>query len=328
MAARVRSGAELLRHIANHERSDLIPTTLLAVDTLLGGGLQRGKLVELVSRRAAGRFSIVLSALAAATSMGEAAALIDLGDHFDPQLAEANGVDLRRLLWVRPRTVKDAVMSAEMITATGFQMVIVDVGLHPLRGRRAPDAAWVRLARTAEAHGTAMLVSAPYPLTGTACEAVVKGEFSKPRWIGQGQAPRLLQAIDLHLTLEKHRHMKAGASAMQTFVVREAVFASSSLRVVGGVVESSSLRVVGGVVESSSLRVFEGAAALPAADRDPSSEAGTTNAEPRGLEHSKTRRLEDLKTLAPAPRTPRPPLQPTTDHRQLTTGISREDGTR
>ena len=34
-------------------------TTLSAIDTLLGGGLQRGKLVELVSRRAAGRFSIV-----------------------------------------------------------------------------------------------------------------------------------------------------------------------------------------------------------------------------------------------------------------------------
>lgn len=294
MAARVRSGAELLRHIANHERSDIIPTTLSAVDTLLGGGLQRGRLVELVSRWAAGRFSIVLSALAAATSMGEAAALIDLGDHFDPQLAEANGVDLRRLLWVRPRTVKDAVMSAEMITATGFQMVIVDAGLHPLRGRRAPDAAWVRLARTAEAHGTAMLVSAPYPLTGTACEAVVKGAFSKPRWIGRGQSPRLLQAIDLHLTLEKHRHMKAGASAVQTFVVREAVF------------------------ESSSLQVVERAAALPTAE--------TTYANPRGLDPAKTRRLEDLKTLLAS--TPRPPRQPTNDHRQLTTGNRREDGRR
>ena len=77
--------------------------------------------------------------------MGEAAALIDLGDHFDPQLAAQNGVDLRRLLWVRPRTVKEAVMSAEMITATGFQLVIVDAGLHPIHGRRAPEAAWVRL---------------------------------------------------------------------------------------------------------------------------------------------------------------------------------------
>jgi len=218
-AARVRSGAELLRRAANSGRTSVIPTTLDAVDALLGGGLERGKLVELVSRRASGRFSIVLSALTAATTMGEAVALIDLGDHFDPQVAEANGVDLRRLLWVRPHNVKEAVMSAEMITATGFQMVVVDVGLHPLRGRRAPDAAWVRLARTAEVHGTAMLVSTPYPLTGTASEAVMKGSGARARWIGQGKAPRLLQGIDLSLTLEKHRHMRPGANTTQKFEV-------------------------------------------------------------------------------------------------------------
>ena len=225
----------MLRQLSNHERerSDIVPTTLAAVDGLLGGGLQRGKLVELVSRRAAGRFSIVLSALAAATNMGEAAALIDLGDHFDPQLAEANGVDLRRLLWVRPRTVKEAVMSAEMITATGFQLVIVDTGLHPLRGRRAPDAAWVRLARTAQAHGAAMLVSSPYPLTAPASEAVMKASFSKTQWIGQGRSPRLLQSVEMSLTLEKHRHLKPGTCATQRFVAAEAD-SVERLSVVGG----------------------------------------------------------------------------------------------
>lgn len=224
VASKVRSGAELLRHLSHHERTEILPTTLGTLDALLGGGLQRGKLVELVSRRAAGRFSVVMSALAAATSIGEAAALIDLGDHFDPQLAEANGVDLRRLLWVRPRTVKEAVMSAEMITATGFQLVVVDVGLHPLRGRRAPDAAWVRLARTAEAHGAAMLVSSPYPLTGTASAAVMKGSASRAKWIGKGKSLRLLEGIDVGLTLEKHRHLKPGSS---TNVMFKADFAAS-----------------------------------------------------------------------------------------------------
>jgi hypothetical protein len=222
VAAKVRSGAELLRRAANSGTTTTIPTTLHAIDTLLGGGLQRGKLVELVSRRASGRFSIVLSTLVAATTMGEAAALIDLGDHFDPQLAAQNGVDLRRLLWVRPRTVKEAVMSAEMITATGFQLVIVDVGLHPIRGRRAPDAAWVRLARTAESQNTAMLVSSPYSLTGTASEAVLKASFSRARWVhvsttGRGQSPRLLDGVDMNVTLEKHRHIKPGAHATQQF---------------------------------------------------------------------------------------------------------------
>jgi hypothetical protein len=229
--SKVRSGAELLRHTANTERTSILPTTLDAVDALLGGGLPRGKMVELVARRGAGRFSIVLSTLVAATTMGEAVALIDLGDHFDPQLAEANGVDLRRLLWVRPRTVKEAVMSAEMITATGFQLVVVDMGLHPLRGRVPPasgrrgtyvsDAAWVRLGRTAEAHGAAMLVSSPYPLTGTASEAVMKGTSSRAQWIGRGKSPRLLAGIEMSLTLEKHRHLKPGAKTKVSFVVSD-----------------------------------------------------------------------------------------------------------
>ncbi|HEX2060128.1 MAG TPA: hypothetical protein VHK90_05265, partial [Thermoanaerobaculia bacterium] len=194
-------------------RDQSIPTTLAPFDELLGGGLPRGKMVELTGRRGAGRFSIVLSALAAATSMGEAAVLVDLGDHLDPRLAEANGVDLRRLLWIRPKTLKQAVMSAEMIAATGFQLVVLDAGLHPIRGRRVPDAAWVRLARSAEAHGAAMLISTPYPLTGTASEAVVSASQSKVRWHGRGKSPRLLLGTTNELRLEKHRHMKAGTRA-------------------------------------------------------------------------------------------------------------------
>jgi len=206
VAAKVRSGAELLRRAANNtERPELIPTTLEAFDALLGGGLERGKLVELVSRRATGRYSIAMSALASATSIGEAAALVDLGDGFDPRLAETNGVDLRRLLWVRPRSVKEAVMSAEMLVATGFQLVVIDLGLHPVKGRRAPDAAWVRLARSAETSRTAMLVSSPYPVTGTASEAVIKGSSGRPKW-----RRGLLMGLEMTLTLEKHRHRKAG----------------------------------------------------------------------------------------------------------------------
>ena len=223
VAAKVRSGAELLRSVANQQQTAVLPTTLDGLDTLLGGGLPRGKLVELVSRRASGRFSIVTSTLVAATTMGEAAALVDLGDHLDPQLAEANGVDLRRLLWVRPRSVKEAVMSAEMIAATGFQLVIVDLGLHPVRGRRAPDAAWVRLARTAEVCGTALLVSSPYAVTGTASEAVMKGTKTRARWIGGGKSPRLLMGVEMSLTLEKHRHLKPGAQTRVTFAMPESV---------------------------------------------------------------------------------------------------------
>ncbi|HEV8660405.1 MAG TPA: hypothetical protein VGS96_17500 [Thermoanaerobaculia bacterium] len=213
IARNVISATELIRALEKTRREDFLPTAIDALDALLGGGLRRGKVVELVSRRAVGRFSIVMSTLAAATSIGEAAALIDVSDHFDPQIADVAGVDLRRLLWVRPKTMKQAVMAAEMITVTGFQLVVLDAGLHPVRGRRAPDAAWVRLARAAEAHGAAMLVSTPYPFTGTTSEAVVRGEKARVKWLGQGKSPRLLVEVTTNFRLEKHRHMKPGAPA-------------------------------------------------------------------------------------------------------------------
>lgn len=214
IARKVTSATELIRALEKTRRDDLLPTSIDAIDQLLGGGLRRGKVVELVARRATGRFSVVLSALAAATSIGEAAALIDVSDHFDPQIAEQAGVDLTRLLWIRPQTLKQAAMATEMIIATGFQLVVVDAGLHPLRGRRVPDAGWVRLARAAEAHGTAMLVSAPYALTGTASEAVVRGEKTRVKWLGQGKSPRLLAGMSTNFRLDKHRHLKPGTSAI------------------------------------------------------------------------------------------------------------------
>lgn len=223
IARKVTSAAELIRALDKTRRDDSIPTTLEAIDSLLGGGLRRGKVIEIVSRRASGRFSVVLSALAAATSIGEAASLVDLGDGFDPQLADANGVDLNRLLWVRPHTMKQAVMAAEMLIATGFQLVVLDAGVHPIRGkRRAPDAAWVRLARAAEAHGTAMLVSSPFPLTGTMSEGVLRGVRTRAQWLGSGKSPRLLAGFASQFVLDRHRHLRPGASASQTLITPDA----------------------------------------------------------------------------------------------------------
>ena len=216
VAAKVTSATELIRALKRRRRDDVLATTLAPLDALLGGGLPRGKVVELAGRRSSGRYSIAMATLAAATSAGEAAVLIDLGDHFDPQLAAANGVDLRRMLWIRPKNLKHAVMAAEMIAATGFQCAVVDTGLHPIRGRRVPDATWVRLARSAEAHGTAMLISTPYPITGTTSEALVSAN-GRANWSGGGATPRILVSIDVRITLEKHRHQRPGGSETLTF---------------------------------------------------------------------------------------------------------------
>jgi hypothetical protein len=214
IASRLSSGTELIRALERQRREEVVPTGLEAIDRLLEGGLPRGKMTEIAGRGA--RFSVVIAALAAATSIGEAAALIDRGDGFDPQLGEAAGIDLGRMLWVRPITLKQAVTAAEMLVSTGFQLVVLDAALPPLRGR-VPDAAWVRLARAAEAHGSALLVSAPYPITGTTSEAMLLAERARGRWRGG-----LLTGVQTSVRLEKHRRKRPGETVETSFEIIEA----------------------------------------------------------------------------------------------------------
>lgn len=212
-ARKLGTGTQLIEALERKRRHQLVPTALESVDKLLDGGLPRGKVTEIAGFGA--RLSIAIAALASATSTGEAGALIDLGDCFDPQLGDSAGIDLHRMLWVRPKTLRQSVSAAEMLVATGFQLVVLDAGLPPLRGR-VPDAAWVRLARAAEAHGCALLISAPYPLTGTTSEAMLRAGRAGGRWRGG-----LLTGVETTLRLEKHRKKRPGESARLIFASPE-----------------------------------------------------------------------------------------------------------
>jgi hypothetical protein len=199
-----------------------------ALDVLLEGRLLRpdldaGGLIELVGRRSSGRFSIALTSLAAATASGQDAALVDLGDQLDPQAAQAAGVDLARLLWVRPRRVKEALAASEMLLTAGFRCVVADMGLSPRGGRFIPDAAWVRLARAVQTQGSTLLLLTPYRMSGIAADAVVSAAATRPIWQGSGPAPRLLSGISSRLTLEKLGRETPGRAAAMTLLVPEAL---------------------------------------------------------------------------------------------------------
>ncbi|MFN2384710.1 MAG: hypothetical protein ABR576_00195 [Thermoanaerobaculia bacterium] len=201
-----------------------LPTGAAYLDGLLQDGLPKGKLVELVGRRSSGRFSLGIAALATQTSRGEAAALVDLGGNLDPALAEVAGVDLRCLFWARPRKLKDALASAEMLLATGFPLVVLDLGLPPVRGERyTPDAAWVRLARAAQTQDAALLVSSPFRMSGIAAEVVLSAGTGETRWQGGGASPRLLVGITSRLRLEKDSHSRPGGSVSETLVLPDAI---------------------------------------------------------------------------------------------------------
>lgn len=198
--------------------ADVFATRLADVDRLLDGGIRRGQTIELVGPRSSGRFSLVLEILAGATESGESAALVDLGDHFDPQAAARTGVDLERLLWARPERLKQALGSAEVLIGGGFPLVVLDLGLPPVPGGRGKESAWLRLRRTAEDHQAALLIATPYRAGGTAPQKVLDlGSRTSPVRALWAQAaprsPRLLDGLRARLELAKSRGERPGAAA-------------------------------------------------------------------------------------------------------------------
>ncbi|HKI85231.1 MAG TPA: hypothetical protein VKA53_00665, partial [Thermoanaerobaculia bacterium] len=168
-----------------------------------------GDLVELVGRRSSGRFTIVLAALAAATQAGEIAALVDLGDHLDPQRAGDGGVELDRLLWVRPQRSKAALAAAEMLITCGFSLVVIDLGTPPIPGGRGQAGSWIRLLRAVKEYRTALLLSTPYAVSGTAATFRIETENEATHWLGHGRMPRLLSTCATRLRLHRARRRPA-----------------------------------------------------------------------------------------------------------------------
>jgi hypothetical protein len=206
----LRTGRELVQASQRAPEEERWSTACPPLDRLLAGGLLRGTMIELCGRRSSGRFSLVVAALAATTQAGEAAALVDLGDGLDPGMAAACGVELERLLWVRPRRMKEALFAAETILASGMPLLVLDLGLPPLGGGRGMEASWLRLARTAQAHRAALLVSSPYRVSGTAARLVIEARPARHVWQGQGKLPRLLGGLTVQLELVKGPRQQQG----------------------------------------------------------------------------------------------------------------------
>ncbi|MCW8984632.1 MAG: DNA recombination/repair protein RecA [Thermoanaerobaculales bacterium] len=217
--------SDLIRKRRAELREAPLPTSLAGLDRLLGGGLPRGELVELVGRGSCGRFAALLATLRAVTGAGEAAAFVDQGAQLDPQAAAEIGIDLERLLWLRPQNLGDSLAATELLVHTGFPLVALDLGLPPVRGR-APLAAWLRIARHAATHQAVVLVGSPYRLSGCAAGVVVAAGRGRGDW-SSGGASRLLNGLQAWLHLARRIGHPDHETAPNVLTLPEAALGNS-----------------------------------------------------------------------------------------------------
>ncbi len=158
------------------------------LDARLEGGIPRGHVSEVVGPRSSGRLAILVSALAAATSRGEAVALIDPLDMFDPVSASACGLDFQRMLWIRGEASSSARVSLSceygtlqksldravkalniVLQAGGFGVVVLDLGEVAAQTiKRLPYTTWLRLHRVIEGSETACVLIGSEPIARSA----------------------------------------------------------------------------------------------------------------------------------------------------------------
>lgn len=175
-----------------HDEYAIGPTGVARLDEALGGGFPRGQLSEIVGARSSGRASLLVRLLAAATARGELVALIDALDMFDVESAEAAGVDLSRLLWIRghvvvhpgpcrdqnQRGMEQAIRALSLVFGAGnFGLVAFDAGEAPADAfRRLPFTTWLRLQRMIEGRQTIGVLVGGAPMARSSAGLTVKLE--------------------------------------------------------------------------------------------------------------------------------------------------------
>ncbi len=163
---------------------DLVSTGIAEIDSL-AGGLPRGGLTEICGPPCSGVTSLLVSALAARTAGSEVCALIDGCDSFDPHSANAAGVSLQQLLWVRCRNIDQAFRATDLlIQGGGFGLIALDLsGVHPETVRHVPLNVWFRFRRAVEDTPAILMVLEQESNAKTCASLVLQLAAERANWL-------------------------------------------------------------------------------------------------------------------------------------------------
>lgn len=112
---------------AHRVNVETIPTGSLSLDIALGGGLPKGRIIEVYGPESSGKTTLTLHAIAEIQRQGGTAAFIDAEHALDPAYAKRIGVDVENLLLSQPDNGEQALEITEtLVRSNAVDLIVVD----------------------------------------------------------------------------------------------------------------------------------------------------------------------------------------------------------
>ena len=112
---------------ATRMRVETVSSGALTLDLALGGGLPKGRVVEIYGPESAGKTTVALHAIAEVQRQGGIAAFVDAEHALDPIYAGALGVDIANLLVSQPDTGEAALeIVDQLVRSAAVDVIVID----------------------------------------------------------------------------------------------------------------------------------------------------------------------------------------------------------
>lgn len=112
---------------AHRTNVETVPTGSTSLDLALGGGIPKGRIVEIYGPESSGKTTLTLHAIAEIQKQGGTAAFIDAEHALDPAYAKRLGVDVENLLISQPDNGEQALEIAEtLVRSNAVDLVVID----------------------------------------------------------------------------------------------------------------------------------------------------------------------------------------------------------
>lgn len=112
---------------AQHTQVECIPTGSISLDLALGGGLPKGRIIEIYGPESSGKTTLALHAIAEIQREGGTAAFVDAEHALDPSYAKKLGVKVENLLVSQPDNGEQALEITEtLVRSNAVDLIVVD----------------------------------------------------------------------------------------------------------------------------------------------------------------------------------------------------------